>query len=134
MNGYQGRFLKVDLSTQKTEEMPLAEEDCKNFIGGAGLSAKLMYEHIKSGMDPLGPDNPLVFAVGPYTGSTIPMVSRYSVCSISPLTGYWGEATSGGRFPVRLKGSGYDGIFITGKADKPVVRSFKIPKSIRLLL
>lgn len=120
MNGYQGRFLKVDLSTQKTEEMPLAEEDCRNFIGGAGLSAKLMYDHIKKGMDPLGPENPLVFAVGPFTGSTIPMVSRYSVCAISPLTGYWGEATSGGRFPVRLKGSGYDGIFITGKADKPV--------------
>ncbi|MBU4315819.1 MAG: aldehyde ferredoxin oxidoreductase family protein [Proteobacteria bacterium] len=120
MNGYHGRFLKVDLSTQKTEDMPLSEEDLKDFIGGAGLSAKLIYEHVKNGMDPLAPENPLVFAVGPFTGSTIPMVSRYSVCAISPLTGYWGEATSGGRFPVRLKGSGYDGIFITGKAENPV--------------
>ena len=55
-----------------------------------------------------------------FTGTIIPMVSRYAVCGISPKTGLWGEATSGGVFPFRLKGSGYDGIFITGQAKEPV--------------
>lgn len=120
MYGYQGRFLKVDLNTKTTEDMPLIEEDLKKFIGGATLAAKLIYDHVEKGMDPLSPNSPLIFATGPFTGTTIPMVSRYAVCGISPQTGYWGEATSGGSFPFRLKGSGYDGIFITGKADKPV--------------
>jgi aldehyde:ferredoxin oxidoreductase len=120
MKGYHGRFLKVDLNTKKIEDMPLSEEILRKFIGGATLAAKLIYDHVKKGMDPLAPESPIVFATGPLTGSTIPMVSRYAVCGISPLTGYWGEATSGGAIPFRLKQSGYDGIFITGKSAKPV--------------
>jgi len=119
MNGYHGRFLKVDLSAGQTQDMPLAENDLKKFIGGASLAAKLIYDHVQSGMDPLAPESPLVFATGPFTATSIPMVSRYAVCGISPQTGYWGEATSGGVFPFRLKGAGYDGLFITGRADKP---------------
>jgi len=120
MHGYHGRFLKVDLGAKKIEEMPLSEDLLKNYIGGATLAAGLIYDHVKQGMDPLAPENPLIFSTGPFTGTSIPMVSRYAVCGISPHTGYWGEATSGGVFPFRLKGSGYDGIFITGRADKPV--------------
>lgn len=120
MNGYHGRFLKVDLQKRKTEELPLSEDDLRKYIGGATLAARLIYDYVKKGMDPLAPESPLVFAVGPLTGTSVPMVSRYAVAGISPLTGYWGEATSGGEFPFRLKGCGYDGIFITGKADGPV--------------
>jgi aldehyde:ferredoxin oxidoreductase len=120
MKGYHGRFLNVDLNEMTTQDMPLSEVDVKKFIGGATLAAKLIYDHVEKGMDPLGPESPLVFATGPFTGTSLPMVSRYAVAGISPLTGYWGEATSGGTFPFRLKGSGYDGIFITGKAKTPV--------------
>jgi aldehyde:ferredoxin oxidoreductase len=122
MNGYQGRFLTVDLNDNKTDEMPLSEDILKDFIGGATLAAKLIYNHnhTKERMDPLDPENPLVFSTGPFTGTAIPMVSRYAISGISPLTGLWGEATSGGEFPFRLKGSGYDGIFITGRAKGPV--------------
>ncbi len=120
MYAYHGRFLKVDLRTRTTEDMPLSEEELKKYIGGATLAAGLIYEHVKEGMDPLGPENPLVFSTGPFTGSSVPMVSRYAICAISPVTGLWGEATSGGVFPFRLKGSGYDGYFITGRADGPV--------------
>jgi aldehyde:ferredoxin oxidoreductase len=119
MYGYQGRFLNVDLSGMTTGPLPLDENDLKRFIGGAGLGAKLIYGHVEMGMDPLGPNSPLVFSTGPFTGTTIPMVSRYAVCGISPQTGYWGEATSGGVFPFRLKASGYDGIFINGQAKQP---------------
>ncbi|MBN1381691.1 MAG: aldehyde ferredoxin oxidoreductase family protein [Deltaproteobacteria bacterium] len=120
MKGYHGRFLNVDLNTNTLSDMPLDEDLLKKYVGGATLAAKLINGHIQQGMDPLAPESPLVFAAGPMTASTIPMVSRYAVCGISPLTGYWGEATSGGAFPFRLKQAGYDGIFITGKAGKPV--------------
>ena len=120
MNGYHGKFLKVDLDANDCTEMPIEERTVRQYIGGATLAAALIYDQVSPGMDPLAPESPLIFATGPLTGTSIPMVSRYAVCSVSPLTGYWGEATSGGRFPTRLKGTGYDGLFITGCAKQPV--------------
>ncbi len=120
MNGYHGRFLEIDLNTKTTKELPLSEDFCQKFIGGATMAAALVYDRVAAGKDPLDPENPLVMATGPFTGTPIPMVSRYAVAGISPLTGFWGEATSGGVFPFRLKGSGFDGIIVTGKAENPV--------------
>ncbi|MEE9466195.1 MAG: aldehyde ferredoxin oxidoreductase N-terminal domain-containing protein, partial [Candidatus Neomarinimicrobiota bacterium] len=120
MNGYHGRFLEIDLTTKTTKELPLSEDFCQKFIGGATMAAALVYDRVAAGKDPLDPENPLVMATGPFTGTPIPMVSRYAVAGISPLTGFWGEATSGGVFPFRLKGSGFDGIIVTGKAENPV--------------
>ena len=120
MYGYHGRFLEVDLSAGTTEELPLSEETLEKYVGGATLAAALVYERVSKDLDPLSPENPLVFSTGPFTGSSVPMVSRYAACGISPLTGFWGEATSGGRFPVRLKGAGFDGLIVTGRAEKPV--------------
>ena len=120
MHGYHGRFLKVDLSTGAMGDWSITDRMTRAYIGGATLAAALIYDHVVPGMDPLAPESPLVFATGPLTGTQIPMVSRYAVCAISPLTGFWGEATSGGKFPFRLKGTGYDGIFITGRATTPV--------------
>ena len=120
MYGYHGRFLDVDLSAGTTGDLPLSEETLEKYIGGATLAAALVYERVSGGLDPLSPQNPLVFSTGPFTGSSVPMVSRYAACGISPLTGFWGEATSGGRFPVRLKGSGFDGLIVTGRSEKPV--------------
>ena len=120
MKGYFGKFLKIDLTDGGTEEIAISEEDRQKYIGGSTLAAKLIYEYVRPDMDPLSPKNPIVFASGPFTGSNVPMVSRAAICGISPGTGLWGEATTGGKFPVRLKGTGYDGIMITGKAEKPV--------------
>jgi aldehyde:ferredoxin oxidoreductase len=120
MFGYHGRFLAVDLNTRETRNIELKEDDLKKFIGGASLAARLTYDYVKPGMDPLAPENPLIFAVGPFTGTSIPMVSRGAVCGISPLTGIWGEATTGGVFPFRLKSAGLDGIMVTGRARQPV--------------
>ncbi|UCB42117.1 MAG: aldehyde ferredoxin oxidoreductase family protein [Dehalococcoidales bacterium] len=120
MFGYHGKFLGVDLSAGETRALEMEERHLKDYVGGASLAARLIYDHVKPGMEPLAPENPLVFAVGPFTGTTIPMVSRSAVCGISPLTGIWGEATTGGVFPFRLKAAGFDGIFITGRAEKPV--------------
>ena len=120
MKGYFGKFLKVDLTNNHIEDFPISDDDFKKYIGGSTLAAKIVYDYVKPAMDPLAPENPLVFASGPFTGSNVPMVSRLAVCGISPGNGLWGESTTGGKFPVRMKGTGYDGILITGKAEKPV--------------
>ncbi len=120
MKGCFGKYLKIDLTNRQTEEIPISEEDLNRFIGGSTLAARLIFPVVTSGFDPLSPENPLVFAAGPFTGSNVPMVSRASVCGISPATGLWGEATTGGKFPVRLKATGFDGIMITGCSDGPV--------------
>jgi aldehyde:ferredoxin oxidoreductase len=120
MKGYHGRLLEVDLSSRKTADLPLSAETAQKYLGGATLAAALVFERMKPGAGPLDPENPIVFTVGPLTGTALPMVSRYAVAGISPLTGFWGEATAGGRFPFRLKGSGWDGLLVKGKADHPV--------------
>jgi aldehyde:ferredoxin oxidoreductase len=129
MNGYHGRFLDVDLGAGTIQELPLSEDYLKKYMGGATLAAALVYDRVWKGLDPLSPESPLVFSTGPFTGSPIPMVSRYAACGISPLTGYWGEATSGGRFPFRLKGSGFDGIIISGRSEQPVYLYLKDGKA-----
>lgn len=120
MKGYHGRFLEVDLSDGSMRDIPLGEDFCRKFLGGTAMASALLYERMGPEMSPLAPQSPLIMATGPFTGSPIPMVSRYAVCAISPLTGLWGEATSGGSFPVRLKGSGWDGMIFIGKAPSPV--------------
>lgn len=84
MYGYHGRFLKVDLGAGTTGDLPLSEEMAKKYIGGATLAAGLIYDHVKPGMDPLAPESPFVMATGPFTGTSVPMVSRYAVCGLSP--------------------------------------------------
>ncbi|NQU63798.1 MAG: aldehyde ferredoxin oxidoreductase family protein [SAR324 cluster bacterium] len=123
MNGYHGRILEVDLSNGATKDLMLTETFCRKYIGGATLAAALIYDRLSEGMTPLAPESPLVFAVGPLTNTSTPMVSRYAVCGLSPLTGFWGEATSGGYFGFKLKDAGYDGIIFIGKAKSPVYLS-----------
>ena len=120
MNGYFGKFLKVDLTTGGVQDLPLADDDLRRYVGGSTLAARIVYDYAKPGMDPLAPESPLVFAVGPFVGSGIPMVSRAAVCGIAPAGGLWGEATTGGTFPLRLKSAGYDGMLLTGRAAGPV--------------
>ncbi len=129
MKGYHGRLLEVDLSARRMADLPLAEDFLKKYIGGATLAAALVYERMEKGRDPLAPQSPLVLATGPFTATPLPMVSRYAAGGISPLTGFWGEATSGGRFPFRLKGAGWDGLVVTGKADRPVYLLLKDGKA-----
>ncbi len=123
MFGYHGKFLRVDLSKGEIEDMSLDSNILQKYIGGSTLAARLIYEHVDKRIESLDPQSSMIFATGPFTGSPVPMVSRCAVCGISPLTGIWGEATTGGIFPVRLKSSGYDGIFIVGKAANPVYLS-----------
>jgi aldehyde:ferredoxin oxidoreductase len=117
--GYTGKVLRVNLTEQSSKVEELPEETAKDFIGGAGFGIKYLFDEVKGGTDPLGPDNKLIFASGPFSGTTIPCASRMAVTAKSPLTGAVGMALTGGYFPVELKFAGYDALIIEGKAETP---------------
>jgi aldehyde:ferredoxin oxidoreductase len=121
--GYTGKILFVDLTTgQITEETP-DERLYRDFIGGYGVGARVLYDRQKGGADPLGPENTLGIMTGPLTGTPTPLGCRYAVVGKSPLTGGWGDANCGGYFGPYLKFAGYDGVFFTGISPEPVYLS-----------
>jgi aldehyde:ferredoxin oxidoreductase len=120
VTGYIGRLLRVDLSNGQITEEPLNEDYAQFFIGGSGLASRYIYDMVTEETNPLGAENPLVFITGPLTGTNAPCCGRFTVCARSPLTGFWGEANSGGIFGPTLKFAGYDGVIVTGSSPRPV--------------
>jgi len=118
--GYMGKILFVDLSKGELKDEALDEKLCRDFIGGYGIGVRLIYSRQKAGVDPLGPENILGLVTGPLTGTPATMGVRYATVGKSPLTGGWGDASSGGDFAPHLKFAGYDAVFFNGIADKPV--------------
>jgi aldehyde:ferredoxin oxidoreductase len=118
--GHVGKLLFVDLTKGTFEEKALSEELARNFIGGYGIGARLLYERMKPGVDPLGPDNILGFISGPLNGTGAFFGGRYTVVCKSPVTGGWNDANSGGFFGPELKRAGFDGVFVSGVSNKPV--------------
>ncbi len=118
--GYMGKLLFVDLTEGTIKEQELAEDVTRNFIGGYGIGARVLYDMMKPGADPLGPDNVLGFVTGPLTGTGAFFSGRYTVVCKSPVTGGWNDSNSGGYFGPELKKAGFDGVFFTGASDKPV--------------
>ena len=119
MFSYAGKILRVDLTTGKVSSEPLTEQMAKSYIGGIGLGIRLLMDNSKAGTDPFSPDNPLIFATGPLSGTMGPTAGNgYAVVSKSPATGGVGEAKAHGFFGPDLKRAGYDAVIITGKADK----------------
>jgi aldehyde:ferredoxin oxidoreductase len=120
MFGYTGKILRVDLTRGKATQERLDEAVARQFIGGRGLGAKILFDELRPGIDPLGPENKLVIATGVVTGIPFPGNSCHSVMAKSPLTGIWGEAHAKGFFGPELKSAGYDAIIIEGRAETPV--------------
>jgi aldehyde:ferredoxin oxidoreductase len=118
-NGYMGKILWVNLTTGKIEEELIEHGFDRQFIGGYGFGARTLLSRQKPGVDPLGPDNILGFLTGPLTGTPAIGGARYTVVAKSPLTGGWGDANSGGYFGPALRFAGFDGVFVTGRAEKP---------------
>ena len=100
--GYMGKILFVDLSQGRTSDEVPEENLCRNFIGGYGIGAKIIFDRQQPKVDPLGPDAILGFVTGPCTGTPAIIGSRYVVVAKSPLTGGWGDANSGGDFGPHL--------------------------------
>ncbi len=121
MLGYAGKVLYVDLTNGKTRTEKLNEETAKKYIGGIGLGMRLWLANSKAGVDPLSPENPLVLALGPVSGTMFPTGGNgHAFISKSPATGGVGEAVSHGTFGAELKRAGYDAVILTGKAEKLV--------------
>lgn len=118
--GYTGKFLTVDLGSRTFGSYSVTDELAQDYLGGRGFVAKLLYDMLPRGIDPLGPENVIVFATGPATGTMIPTASRIAIGVKSPLTGTISASYMGGHFGPELKYAGWDGIIITGVADAPV--------------
>ena len=117
--GYAGKIGFVNLSSGEIRQQELDEKLARDFIGGHGLGARILFENQKGRVDALGPENVLGFVTGPLTGTPVPTGSRYMAVCKSPLTGGWGDANSGGFFGPELKFAGWDAIFVSGIASKP---------------
>jgi len=120
MHGTTRRLLRVRLSDGSIKTEELSEETTKRFLGGKCLGAKILYEELEPGIDPLGPENKLVFAAGPLVGAPFPGNTRYVVMAKSPITGGWGESHAAGFFGPELKRAGYDIIIVEGSSKEPV--------------
>jgi len=118
--GYVNKILRVNLNNLTTEIQQLDEAIIKKYIGGSGIGAKFLHEETTKLIDPLSSESPIIFMTGPLTGSGVPGTGRHEVIFKSPLTNIFARSSVGGSWGVKLKQSGFDGIIISGKSDKPV--------------
>lgn len=116
---YNGKILRVDLTTKKVRVEEPGEGLYRTYLGGGGLASYYLLRELRPGVDPLGPENILVFASSVISGTPIAGMTRYTVAAKSPLTGGYGEAEAGGFWGPELKFSGFDAVVITGKAAGP---------------
>ena len=117
---YANTILRINLTTRKWARQPLPEQFKRDYLGGRGFAVKWLYEFLPRGCDPLGPDNLLIFAVGPLNGTMAPSAARFSVACKSPLTGMLGLSNCGGLWSAELKQAGYDMIVVEGAASEMV--------------
>ena len=118
-NGYNGKILHIDLSSMKMRVEEPDELFYRTYLGGGGIASYYLLKNLKPGVDPLSPDNVLVFASNVISGVPIAGMARYTVAAKSPLTGAFGEAEAGGYWGPELKSAGYDAVVIGGRAAKP---------------
>ncbi len=120
LKGYTGKYLDIDLTTQEATIKELPADWPKKYIGGIGFGIKVAWDNIPQDVDALSSRNVISFWTGPFTGTMVPVSSRYAAVAKSPLTGTIGFDISSGYFGTELKRAGWDGVVIRGKARKPV--------------
>jgi aldehyde:ferredoxin oxidoreductase len=120
MYGWRGKVLRVDLTRGECKEENLDPQVAKDYIGGRGLGIYYLNKEANPKCDPLSPENILIMAAGPLTGTSVPTAARYMVMTKGPLTGAVTCSNSGGHFPKELKRAGFDVLIFTGRASKPV--------------
>ncbi|MBW2618329.1 MAG: aldehyde ferredoxin oxidoreductase family protein [Deltaproteobacteria bacterium] len=114
------KVLYVDLSAGRTWVEDVPPQEVVKFLGGRGLAAKILAQRIKPGIDPLGPDNVLIFGTGTLTGTNAPSSGRMTITAKGPATGLYLKTSVGGHLGAELKYAGYDYIVFLGAAEKPV--------------
>ena len=120
MSGWTGQILRVNLTEGTTTVEPIRKEWLGEYIGGRGLGARYLYEEVDPRVDPLAPENKLIFATGPLTGTPVPCGARYMVVTKGALTNAITTSNSGGHWGPELKFAGYDLLILEGKSPQPV--------------
>ncbi len=119
LKGWKGKTLRVDLGTGKSRVEETRKDLREGYIGGRGMNARLLYEEVPAGADPLGPENKLFIAPGPLSGTIAPGSQRFTITAKSPLSGFLGDSNGGGYFGAEMKYAGYDCIIVEGVSEKP---------------
>jgi aldehyde:ferredoxin oxidoreductase len=120
MLGFYNMVLRVNATTRSFDLKIIGDETLRQTLGGKGLATHLLLQHNPPGVDPLGPDNHLIFTTGPATGTGVWGSCRYGVFTKSPLTGFYSESYSGGAAAERMAATGFDAVMIHGACDSPV--------------
>ncbi|MHB8993449.1 MAG: aldehyde ferredoxin oxidoreductase family protein, partial [Chloroflexota bacterium] len=118
--GFNGKILRVNLTRRATSVEEPDEEFYRTYYGGTNLIAYYLLKEVRPGIDPLGPENKLIFATGPITGTPVAGSGRNGVGAKSPLTGGFGDSQAGGFFGAELKHAGFDAIIVEGRSETPV--------------
>lgn len=121
MTDWFGTILDVDLTTQQIKSYPVDKEMARLFLGGRGLGVRLLWDLVGPEVDPLAPDNVLIFTTGPITASGSQTSNRFNVSTKSPLTNGVMHSNSGGWWGMQFKRSGYDALIVRGRAESPVM-------------
>ncbi len=119
MHGWNGKILRIDLNKKKSTVQSYNRDFALQFFGGRGFAIKILWDELPQGIDPLSPQNKLIFATGPITGFPLTSSGKIVVAAKSPLTGGYGDGNLGTRAAVNLRKAGYEAIIIDGKADVP---------------
>jgi len=119
--GYFGRYLRVDLSTGRSESKSLSESVLRQHIGGVGLGTWILREETAGNVEPLSPDAPLIFTFSPLVGSPLTTSAKFAVVAKSPLTQRLNDSLASSHFAIAGKKTGYDAIVIVGRAESPQV-------------
>ena len=120
MYGWFGKILRVDLTRETVAVEEVDPRMAKDFIGGRGWAIKILYDEVDPRVEPLAPENKLIFGTGPLTGTPAPTGNRYMLVTKSPLIGALSCSNSGGMFPTEMKRTGFDLFVIEGRATRPV--------------
>ncbi|MEM1540001.1 MAG: aldehyde ferredoxin oxidoreductase family protein [Candidatus Bathyarchaeia archaeon] len=120
LGGYSGKIARVDLTNEQAKVENLRWEWAAKYIGGKGLGFKYLYEELKPKLNPLSPQNKIIFMTGPLSGTVAPATGKYVVITKSPRTNTILDSYFGGTFGAQLKFSGFDAVIVEGKAKKPV--------------
>ena len=118
--GFHGKILEIDLEKGTFQDREISDSEAEKYFLGSGLSAKILIEETDPDLDPMSPDNPLIFMRGLFNGTPVPGSPKICLSAKSPLTGIWGEAAAGGHWSATFSFSGYDGVIFRGRAEKPV--------------
>jgi aldehyde:ferredoxin oxidoreductase len=120
LGGWTGKLLRVDLTRQSIAVEDLNQDWARHYVGGRGVAARYLYEEVDPRVDPLAPENKLIFATGPLTGTNASCGARYMVVTKGPLTGVMTSSNSGGKWAPELKFAGYDMIILEGRSARPI--------------